>query len=296
MRRNNSSDELSTEVKEKKGRRDWVKNAVIIFLAVMLALTFFSNTIMNWSLPEVAAQYPQASTITTKIRGTGTVEAAQTYNVTIQESRTVSKVNVRPGDAVKAGDTLLTLDEKESQELIDARAALAALQLEYDKMQVDEGDQTHATEATLQQARDAVDTAEDNLYAAQQYESDIKWYDDQISAAKSDYDSKQRTADDAQAHADSIQSQIGSVEANNADYQSSKRDTEDKRTRYEMIYPNGGGQDSPEYQDYIAAQEEEQRVYNDYVLPEIERLQGEYDSAQSAADSAKSAASTAESY
>ena len=296
MRRNNSSDELSTEVKEKKGRRDWVKNAVIIFLAVMLALTFFSNTIMNWSLPEVAAQYPQASTITTKIRGTGTVEAAQTYNVTIQESRTVSKVNVRPGDAVKAGDTLLTLDEKESQELIDARAAVAALQLEYDKMQVDEGDQTHATEATLQQARDAVDTAEDNLYAAQQYESDIKWYDDQISAAKSDYDSKQRTADDAQAHADSIQSQIGSVEANNADYQSSKRDTEDKRTRYEMIYPNGGGQDSPEYQDYIAAQEEEQRVYNDYVLPEIERLQGEYDSAQSAADSAKSAASTAESY
>ena len=68
MRRNNSSDELSTEVKEKKGRRDWVKNAVIIFLAVMLALTFFSNTIMNWSLPEVAAQYPQASTITTRAK------------------------------------------------------------------------------------------------------------------------------------------------------------------------------------------------------------------------------------
>ena len=33
------------EIKVKK--RDWVKNAAIIFLAVMLALTFFSNTIMN---------------------------------------------------------------------------------------------------------------------------------------------------------------------------------------------------------------------------------------------------------
>ncbi len=296
MRRNNSSDELSTEVKEKKGRRDWVKNAVIIFLAVMLALTFFSNTIMNWSLPEVAAQYPQASTITTKIRGTGTVEAAQTYNVTIQESRTVSKVNVRPGDAVKAGDTLLTLDEKESQELIDARAALAALQLEYDKMQVDEGDQTHATEATLQQARDAVDTAEDNLYAAQQYESDIKWYDDQISAAKSDYDSKQRAASDAEANVESLQTQLDNVELNNDDYQSSKRDTEMKLQRYQIAYPNGDGLDSPEYADYVAAQDEEMRVYNEYVLPEKNRIQGLLDTAKSDRDQANSAASTAESY
>ncbi len=296
MRRKYSSDELSTDVKETRGRRDWVKNAVIIFLAVMLALTFFSNTIMNWSLPEVAAQYPQASTITTKIRGTGTVEAAQTYNVTIQESRTVSKVDVRPGDAVKAGDTLLTLDEKESQELIDARAAVAALQLEYDKMQVDEGDQTHAAEATLQQARDAVDKANDDLYEARQYESDIKWYDDQISAAKSDYDSKQRAADDAQAHADSLKSQYDNVEINNEDYQSSKRDTEAKRERYQIAYPNGDGLDSPEYADYIAAQDEEARVYNDYVVPEKDRLWNEYTSAQASADSAASTAATAESY
>ena len=54
------TNDLSTEVKHKKkhGRRDWVKNAIIIFLSVLLVLTFFSNTIMNYSLPEVAAQYP----------------------------------------------------------------------------------------------------------------------------------------------------------------------------------------------------------------------------------------------
>ena len=40
-----------------KKRREWVKNAAIIFLSVMLVLTFFSNTFMNYSLPEVAAQY-----------------------------------------------------------------------------------------------------------------------------------------------------------------------------------------------------------------------------------------------
>ena len=55
------TNELSTEGRrrKKRGRRDWVKNAIIIFLAVLLVLTFFSNTIMNYSLPEVAAQYPQ---------------------------------------------------------------------------------------------------------------------------------------------------------------------------------------------------------------------------------------------
>ena len=50
-----------------KKRREWVKNAAIIFLSVMLVLTFFSNTFMNYSLPEVAAQYVQSGTITAKM-------------------------------------------------------------------------------------------------------------------------------------------------------------------------------------------------------------------------------------
>ena len=34
-------------MESKKLNRDWVKNAAIIFLAVLLVLTFFSNTILN---------------------------------------------------------------------------------------------------------------------------------------------------------------------------------------------------------------------------------------------------------
>ena len=55
----------------------------------MLVLTFFSNTFMNYSLPEVAAQYVQSGTITAKIRGTGTVESGDPYNVKISETRTI---------------------------------------------------------------------------------------------------------------------------------------------------------------------------------------------------------------
>ena len=93
-----------------KKRREWVKNAAIIFLSVMLVLTFFSNTFMNYSLPEVAAQYVQSGTITAKIRGTGTVESGDPYNVKISETRTISSVLVKTGDKVEKGAPLLLLE------------------------------------------------------------------------------------------------------------------------------------------------------------------------------------------
>ena len=52
------------EVKVKN--RGWVKNAAIIFLTVMLILTFFSNTFMNRSLPEVATQNVASGSITAR--------------------------------------------------------------------------------------------------------------------------------------------------------------------------------------------------------------------------------------
>lgn len=115
-----------------KKRRDWVKNAAIIFLSVMLVLTFFSNTFMNYSLPEVAAQYVQSGTITAKIRGTGTVESGDPYNVKISETRTIASVLVKTGDKVEKGDILFLLEDKESKELTDAQKALDDAMLKFE--------------------------------------------------------------------------------------------------------------------------------------------------------------------
>ena len=60
----------------KKFNRGWVKNAAIIFLVVLLLLTFFSNTILNISLPEVVTAQPTSGTITNAIRGNTVPEAA----------------------------------------------------------------------------------------------------------------------------------------------------------------------------------------------------------------------------
>ncbi len=105
-------------------RREWVKNAAIVFLIILLLLTFFSNTIQNYSLPEVATQYVESGSITAKIRGTGVVESGDPYSVKIKEVREVASVEVRVGDKVEAGQVLCLLTEGDSQELDQAKTAL----------------------------------------------------------------------------------------------------------------------------------------------------------------------------
>ena len=105
-------------------RREWVKTAAIIFLAVLLVLTFFSNTIMNYSLPEVATQSVESGTINAKIRGTGTVAANESYEVTVEQSHKVASVLVKEGQEVKVDDVLFRFEGGESDELKSAQDAL----------------------------------------------------------------------------------------------------------------------------------------------------------------------------
>lgn len=118
---------------EGRKRREWVKNAAIIFLIIMLLLTFFSNTIMNYSLPEVATQYVQSGSITAKVRGTGNVEANDPYNVIVKESRVISSVAVKQGDQVEKDQVLYYLEDAESDELKKAEEELEELELAYMK-------------------------------------------------------------------------------------------------------------------------------------------------------------------
>ena len=121
------------EEKNTTKRREWVKNAAIIFLTIMLLLTFFSNTIMNYSLPEVATQYVQTGTITAKVRGTGKVEASDPYNVIAKESRVITSVAVKQGDIVEKDQVIYYLEESESDEFTKAEQELEDLELNYMK-------------------------------------------------------------------------------------------------------------------------------------------------------------------
>ena len=118
-------------------RKDWIKNILIVFLIILLLLTFFSNTIMNYSLAEVSSSYITSGSISTAIRGTGTIQSVDPYNVTISEGRKVESVNVRKGDTVSKGDVLFVLEEGESTEVADAKKAYQALLEQYDSAIID---------------------------------------------------------------------------------------------------------------------------------------------------------------
>lgn len=119
-------------MEEKKiKRKEWVKTATIIFLIVMLVLTFFSNTIMNYSLPEVATEYVQSDSITMQVRGTGTVESGDPYNVIIEENRTIKSVVVRNGDVVQKGQVLFYLEEGESEEIKNLETQIEQAEIAY---------------------------------------------------------------------------------------------------------------------------------------------------------------------
>ncbi|MEG1741444.1 MAG: HlyD family efflux transporter periplasmic adaptor subunit, partial [Acetivibrio sp.] len=114
-----------------KKRRDWIKNIAIIFLVIMLVLTFFSNTIMNYSLPEVSAQYTNSGNVASRVRGTATVEAVQPYEIKIEEKRSVEEVKVHAGDTIKKGQVLFILGNSDGTALDEAQEALDTAIFDY---------------------------------------------------------------------------------------------------------------------------------------------------------------------
>lgn len=143
----------------KVSKREWVKTAAIIFLAILLVLTFFSNTIMNATLPEVAAQQIEGGTINAKIRGSGTVGANETYDVTINQTRKIASVLVKVGQSVNAGDTLFLLESQESDEVKAAQDELDQLELSYEKSLIEAGNTSAKENHEVQKARDAYNEA-----------------------------------------------------------------------------------------------------------------------------------------
>jgi len=152
-------------------KRKWVMPAAIVFLSVMLILTFFSNTIMNRTLPEVAAQYAVSGAITARIRGAGTVTANESAEVKATQSNTVSERLVqRVGDEVDKGDILFRFENAESGELEGAREQLHEYELELERLLLDlsRPDGSLAGQnSSVQSARNAVQAAQLGVQTAQ---------------------------------------------------------------------------------------------------------------------------------
>lgn len=147
-------------------KRGWVKNAAIIFLSILLVLTFFSQTILNRSLPEVSTASVTSDTINARIRGSGTVTAGDTYEVVLGETRKVEAVYVKVGDAVAVGDKLFLLADKDSTELTQVQEQLATARRNYQSALIDMGSADYAREnRNIQKLRETLADAQQKLAA-----------------------------------------------------------------------------------------------------------------------------------
>lgn len=183
--------------------RGWVKNVAIIFLAVMLVLTFFSNTIMNASLPEAAVQYVQSGAITTQIRGTGTISAKETYEVKTSTSRKVQSVLVSRGQQVKVGDVLILLAAGEGSELKDLQTQLDDAQYSYQQKLINMGGGSSEVTRAQEKLQEAIAKRDANVCTAEEVE-----------LAKLRYEAAQ---DEHQRLSDQLEAAGGYVEGTGAD-------------------------------------------------------------------------------
>ena len=188
------------EVKEKSPKRELIKSVAIVFLVILLILTFFSNTIMNYSLAEVATQSVTSGTINARIRGSGTVEAGENYEVIIPQTREVRSISVREGDFVSEGDVLFILGDVESQELKAAQEQLDALNLQYQQQLLTLSREQAGEDRTIKVLREELTEAQrqrdENLVTAEEL-SEAKTA---LAAAESDLAQIVRTLEELNAY------------------------------------------------------------------------------------------------
>ena len=284
------------EVKVKN--RGWVKNAAIIFLAVMLVLTFFSNTFMNHSLAEVATQSVTSGSITAKVRGTGTVESNGSYQVKAQATREIRAVMVKVGQEVNQGDVLFVLGEGPSEELDAATENLRQLQLSYQRTAVNMPSFDYSLdERNIERAKDklkAAEADEEREYDALKNNPNFNWND--LDAAKRNLDNaKQELSLANENYNDALDAQANALKALQ-DYRNSLTGSADIPDPTSSPVPDDGTETAPAPEDSPSPDVEDSKLNElEAELSDAEAwvatcssalqtAQSRYDSAQSVYD------------
>lgn len=172
------------EVKEKSKKRELIKTIAIVFLAVLLVLTFFSGTIMNYSLPEVATQMVSSGTINAKIRGSGTLAANESYEVNLKQTREVRSVCVKVGDTVEEGTLLFVLGDVESEELRTAQEALENARISYQRKVLELSKSYSDNDLTVKSLREDLERAIAQRDANQVTDEEVTFAKGDLAAAK----------------------------------------------------------------------------------------------------------------
>lgn len=147
-------------------RRARVIKAMIAFVAILAVLTFFSNTIMNMTIPKVLGSYASRGNLSYSNSAKGKVVVDNMTEIKGLEGRVVDEIKVTSYDVVKKGDTILTLkpiEDDETLELKKEQLKTAEREKAYDARQPKEKtdfsmniDAINLAKTTLSEAKDTL--------------------------------------------------------------------------------------------------------------------------------------------
>ena len=302
-------------------RKDKIKNITIIFLLVMLILTFFSNTIMNYSLVEVSTQQVTSGQITSKVRGSGSVEASESYSVTIEETRKIATVNVKKDAEVATGDLLFTLEDTDSDELDAAKKSLNEAQAAYESavltagitvaerqsIEAGKGSSLTQKQNEIAAANQRVKDAQAAVDAAQASVDKIKAQIDAVSNSTTDTTAEEKAVLDAEKKNSEAQDSLTSAESAYtpvksaydtalSGLQSAQSTYDEAKTAYDTLPSTATEADKQTAKTSVAIAETKLKAAKatyDARKDDLNKVQGSYDSAKSAATDSKNALSNA---
>lgn len=302
-------------------RKDKIKNITIIFLLVMLILTFFSNTIMNYSLVEVSTQQVTSGQITSKVRGSGSVEASESYSVTIEETRKIATVNVKKDAEVATGDLLFTLEDTDSDELDAAKKSLNEAQAAYESavltagitvaerqsIEAGKGSSLTQKQNEIAAANQRVKDAQAAVDAAQASVDKIKAQIDAVSNSTTDTTAEEKAVLDAEKKNSEAQDSLTSAESAYtpvksaydtalSGLQSAQSTYDEAKTAYDNLPSTATEADKQTAKTSVAIAETKLKAAKatyDACKDDLNKVQGSYDSAKSAATDSKNALSNA---
>ena len=287
----------------------------------MLILTFFSNTIMNYSLVEVSTQQVTSGQITSKVRGSGSVEASESYSVTIEETRKIATVNVKKDAEVATGDLLFTLEDTDSDELDAAKKSLNEAQAAYESavltagitvaerqsIEAGKGSSLTQKQNEIAAANQRVKDAQAAVDAAQASVDKIKAQIDAVSNSTADTTAEEKAVLDAEKKNSEAQDSLTSAESAYtpvksaydtalSGLQSAQSTYDEAKTAYDNLPSTATEADKQTAKTSVAIAETKLKAAKatyDARKDDLNKVQGSYDSAKSAATDSKNALSNA---
>ena len=206
---------------ENKKKRTWVTKVIIAFVAGLLLLTFFSNTIMNFFIPKVTGKRVASGTLSFTNSSPAEVEPVTSYKIKGIGGKTIEEVLVGNYEQVKKDDVLIKFEDVEDKSALEElKKSLKELEREESYAARTPSDTDYASlklgvsqaEDQLKQAKEQLSKAKNKSEIIKKAEKTIKENKEKLPGLSSEVEKASQTVEELGKKDDEFQGQIDSLE------------------------------------------------------------------------------------